>query len=82
MVAIILLAHCLNGHFFLVVLSSSISYTQPVEWYGLQYILTYHSYIIGGASACASVHVATVRSSKLRFAIDEYTVRAIYTGHV
>ena len=36
--------------------------------------------IIGGASACASV--ATVRSSKLRFAIDEYTVLAIYIGHV
>ena len=36
--------------------------------------------IFGGASACASV--ATVRSSKSRFAMDEYTVRAIYTGHV
>ena len=24
---------------------------------------------------------AIVRSSKLRFAIDEYTVRAIHTGH-
>ena len=36
--------------------------------------------LIGGASACTSV--ATVRSSKSRFAIDEYTVRAIYTGHV
>ena len=35
---------------------------------------------IGRASACASV--ATVRSSKSRFAIDEYTVRATYTGHV
>ena len=35
--------------------------------------------IIDGASAASA---ATVRSSKLRFAIDEYTVRAIYTGHV
>ena len=34
----------------------------------------------GGASACASV--ATVRSSKSRFAMDEYTVCAIYTGHI
>ena len=33
--------------------------------------------IIGGASAS----VATVRSSKSRFAIDEYMVRAIHTGH-
>ena len=35
--------------------------------------------VMGRASACGSV--ATVRSSKLRFAIDEYTVCAIHTGH-
>ena len=35
---------------------------------------------ICGASAYASV--ATVRSSKSRLEIDEYMVRAIYTGHV